>query len=753
MGEAIFRFLFKYPPVAFERGRIALTSGWPAWLLVVLIIAAAAAAGWYLLQQHARLSRRDLIFVWAAQSLTLAILLLLLWRPSLILSSLVPQRNVLAVLLDDSASMSIQENGSSRIGKVKQVLGDGSPLTAELRDKFQVRTYAFSDTAHRLQNTKDLKAAGSGSRIEGAVSEVYGELRHLPLAGVVVVSDGAQNLSANSREVLDEIEARKIPIYTLGVGATDVDRDLQVDEVAVARSALPGTLLTADVTIRQRGYIGQTARLEAREGTRVIASKELHFGPEPVQTVPISFTPTAKGLKEYSFTVIPASPETDMDNNTQARLVEVQDRAARVLYIEGEPRWEYKFLRRAMEKEESLRVVSLLRTSVNKFYRQGIENDQELSDGLPEPKKLFKYDGLIIGSIAASFFSVEQQKSIYDFVSKRGGGALFLGGREALAAGGYQNSAINDLIPVELETAGASASFHFAPAKFQLTSRGWDKLQLSGDDATNKKDWEKLPPLGTYQITGKPKPGAMVLGEAVTEDGARIPMLVSQRFGSGRTVLFATDGSWHWQMQMASTDPSHELFWRQLLHALISETPTPVSVAPEKGLYADEKRVRLTAHVYDEDFEPINAATAVATIQFPDGSTRDLPMQHAVDEDGVFWGETDAAPVGVYRVDLKAENNGKPAGTASAYFQRADGVLEHFSPEQNVQLLTRMAEQTGGRYYPLEKASALPEQLTYSPAGVSVPEIRDLWDMPLWLLLILLLKGGEWVMRKRWKTV
>jgi len=270
---------------------------------------------------------------------------------------------------------------------------------------------------------------------------------------------------------------------------------------------------------------------------------------------------------------------------------------------------------------------------------------------------------------------------------------------------------------------------------------------------TNKKDWEDLPPLGTYQTTGKPKPGAVVLGEGVAEDGGRIPLLVSQRFGRGRALLFATDGSWHWQMQMESTNRSHEIFWRQLLHSLISETPAPVSISADKALYADEKRVRLTAHVYDEDFQPVNAAAAIATIHSPDGSTLEVPLQHSVEQDGVFWGEVNASPVGVYRVELKADNAGKPVGTGSAFFQRADGVLEHFSPEQNVQLLTRMAEQTGGKYYPLEEASALPEQLTYSPAGVSVPEIRDLWDMPVWLLLILLLKGGEWVMRKRWKTV
>ena len=753
MGEAIFRFLFKYPPVAFERGRVAFTSGWPGWVLGILIVAAAALAGWYLLRQHSRLARREKILVWAAQSLTLAILLVMLWRPSLILSSLIPQRNVLAVLVDDSSSMAMAEDGVARVERVREVFGDSSSLPAELREKFQVRTYSFSDTARRLSNAADLTASGTGSRIEGALSEVYGELRHLPLAGMVVVSDGAQNMAAGSRDLMDEIEARKIPIYTLGVGRTELRRDLQVDEVALARSALPGSLLTANVTVRQRGYIGGEARLEAREGQRIVASKQLQFGPEPVQTVPISFTPTSKGIKEYTFTISSPGGEEVLENNRQSRLVEVQDRAARVLYIEGEPRWEYKFLRRALEQEESLRVASLLRTSQNKFYRQGIENEQELADGLPDPQDLFQYEGLIIGSIASSFFNAEQQKSIYEFVSRRGGGVLFLGGREALAAGGYQNSSLADLIPVELQTAGASESFRYTPVKFQLTSRGWDRLQLSSDVDTNKQDWDALPPLGTYQTTGQPKPGAVVLGEGIAEDGGRIPLLVSQRFGRGRSLLFATDGSWHWQMQMESTNRSHEIFWRQLLHALISETPAPVSVSADKALYADEKRVRLTAQVYDEDFQPVNAASAVATVHSPDGSTVEVPLQHSVDQDGIFWGEVNASPVGVYRVDLKAENAGKSIGSSSAYFQRADGILEHFSPEQNVQLLTRMAERTGGRYYPLEDASALPEQLTYSPAGVSVPEIRDLWDMPVWLLLILLLKGGEWVMRKRWKTV
>jgi hypothetical protein len=360
---------------------------------------------------------------------------------------------------------------------------------------------------------------------------------------------------------------------------------------------------------------------------------------------------------------------------------------------------------------------------------------------------------LIIGSIGSAFFNAEQQKSIYDFVSRRGSGVLFMGGREALAAGGYQTSSLADLIPVELELGGGSSSFHYERARFELTQRGWEKLQLSGDAAANQELWEKLPPLGTYQITGEQKPGAVKLAEAVTEDGNRIPMLISQRFGRGRSLLFATDGSWRWRMELESANHSHEIFWRQLLHSLISETPPFVSVTAERAVYADEKRIRLMAHVYDEAFEPVNAANAVATIHFPDGSTQELRMQHSLEEDGVFWGEFSAPPTGIYRVDLNATLSDKPIGSSSAYFQSADGILEHFSPQQNIGLLTRLAEQTGGRYYPLDEASALPEQLTYSPAGVSIPEVRDLWDMPIWLLLILGLKGGEWAMRKRWKTV
>ena len=552
---------------------------------------------------------------------------------------------------------------------------------------------------------------------------------------------------------MEDLKARRIPVYALGVGQPEFDRDVQIDDVTMPRSALPGSVISATATVRQRGYLGEKARLEVRDGKEILKTREIRFGPSPLETVAMNFVPKSKGLREYTVSISPMAGEAVKENNSRSRLVEVQDRTAKILYIEGEPRWEYKFIRRALDDDKNLRLVSLLKSSESKFYRQGIEKAEELGETLPERKEFFRYDGLIVGSIISSFFSPQQQQDIYDFASRRGGGVLFLGGRFALGDGCYQSTSLVDLFPVRLGKPGVESALRRAPARFQLTPRGFEELQLSEDEAVNRKSWEKLPPLGNYQVTGEPKPGAVVLAEAVAQDGKHYPVLASQLFGRGRALLFATDGSWHWRMELNSANRSPETFWRQMLHFLVNETPQAVSVAADKPLYLDEQHVRLQAKVYDENFQPVNGASVMATVFSPDGSSREMPLQLSVEEDGVFHGDWEAPSPGVYRVEVAARTGAKEIGKGSSYFQRADGVLESFSAEQNVPMLTRLAEQTGGKYYPIEKADSLPEQLTYSPAGISAPEVLDLWDMPAWLFLLLILKGTEWVLRKKWRSI
>ncbi len=202
------------------------------------------------------------------------------------------------------------------------------------------------------------------------------------------------------------------------------------------------------------------------------------------------------------------------------RLVNVSGERRRILYVEGEPRWEYKFIRRAAEDDTGVQIVSMLRTTENKIYRQGISDPSELADGFPvKAEDLFKYDGIIIGSVEAGYFTPRQQELLREFVDKRGGGLLFLGGRFALADGGWGASSVTELLPTFLPN--GKDTFHRDPATAQLTAAGAESAvtRLLDDPAKNVERWRKLPYMMDYQDAGTPKPGATVL--ARDERGAR----------------------------------------------------------------------------------------------------------------------------------------------------------------------------------------------------------------------------------------
>src|SRR5690606_33001092 len=210
-------------------------------------------------------------------------------------------------------------------------------------------------------------------------------------------------------------------------------------------------------------------------------------------------------------------------NNTQLRPMEVPRERRHVLYIEGEPRWEYKFIRRALDNNPSVRLASLLKTTANKFYRQGVETGEELADGFPtDEETLFGYDALMIGSFEAAALTPEQQRMIADFVSRRGGGLLMLGGRRGLADGGWGSTVLADVLPAKLPVPDTAATFIRFQAKVHLTRDGARSLltRLERDDEANVASWAEMPDVMDFQYLDEPKPGAVTLLEAEVQ-GAR----------------------------------------------------------------------------------------------------------------------------------------------------------------------------------------------------------------------------------------
>ena len=176
---------------------------------------------------------------------------------------------------------------------------------------------------------------------------------------------------------------------------------------------------------------------------------------QPAQPVEAQLITQQAGVRQLKFHIVPVDGEIIANNNARNVVVDVENRRQPILHFEGEPRFEVKFIRRAVAKDDAVRVVSLVRTAENKFYRLGVEHPQELADGFPQrPQDLYAYRGLILGSVEASYFTSAQLQMIADFVARRGGSLLLLGGRRAFATGGYLGTPLAELSPLVLEQIG-----------------------------------------------------------------------------------------------------------------------------------------------------------------------------------------------------------------------------------------------------------------------------------------------------------
>jgi uncharacterized membrane protein/DNA-binding transcriptional MerR regulator len=762
----MFEFLFKYPHSVFSRGSFVLLGGWPKWLLVAAILAAAAGLG-LLIRQRAKGSVRVAgarpAAVWILQTLLASLLLLMLWHPALSVATLRPQQNIVAIVVDDSSSMAIDDAGGTRRAAAVHVLDSG--LISSLQQRFQVRLYKLSDQLERIQRLDQLNSTGRSTHIGESLKQVLADASSLPIGAVVLLSDGADNSGGIDLETVSEIRRQRIPIHTIGFGKEKMDHDLEITDVQMPPRALPDSRLSAQVSFHQRGYTGSRAKVTLRDGAKLLASREITLkneGSEQIES--ILFNAGNAGVKtiETSFEILPG--ELNAKNNKVTRLVNVDQRVAKILYMEGEPRWEFKFLKRAVEDDRNVHVITILRSTQNKIYVQDEHGDApQTKDGFPtRAEDLFAFDGVIIGSSEAAYFSASQQQIMHDFVDRRGGGILFLGGRDSLADGGYARSLLNDLLPVVLpdrkntfvrvvtEPSGTLRNV----ASVNLTAAGRDSLitRLDEDPDRNAERWKKLPYLMNFQIPGQPKPGAVVLVEG-NVDGHPFPLLITQNFGRGRSAVFATAGSWRWQMLLPVPDKSHEMFYTQLLRWLVNDTPRRVVGSTPRQVLPDEANVKLRAEVRDKTFLPAGDAIVQAHILGPEGLAESVEMRPEPLEQGVFSAEYTAPKQGSYLVEMSARRGTDELGRDTLTFRREDGVAENFRVEQNRDLLEKLSSETGGRYYKPEDARRLGNDISYSEAGITVRETRDLWDMPAIFLLLLLLRSGEWLLRRKWGVI
>jgi len=758
------RFLFGHEQAVFTNGRFGFDVRPSALLLLLIILLVAAFIYFIYLRPRVRLSKRTTATLIGLRVTLLTLMVVLLLRPVVVVSSVIPRSSYVAMVIDDSVSMKLRDvpGGATRLDTVKQALFNNTPgqesFLNRLDRKFKTSLYGFAGGLARLKDGNDLFGEGRTSDLAGALDETIKRSSGMPLSAVVLATDGASNVPRDLAAVLRELRARDIPVFTVGVGNTARPMDAELTRVNMPRRVLVGSRLNIETIVGLSGYGATKVLLNVREDGRAVKTEEVNLRGNDTQAVNLEITPATPGIHRYTVEVTPLDGELTVENNKQDSLVEVIEGPLRILHVEGEPRWELGKIRESIQpNEKNVTLVSLQRTGENKFYRQGVGAQTELATGFPKTEEeLFSYHGLIIGSVEAGFFTADELRSIEAFVARRGGGLLAIGGRLAFDGGKYKGTTIDDLLPVSLTGESVDDANSFAPVyKPVLTGAGQAHpiTRLNEDRGANQKAWNDMPPISVSEVLTNIKPGASVLLEARRVQGSGTlvaPLLIQQRYGRGQTLALTAADTWRWRMKMDSKNNAHETFWRQMLRYLVSGTPQQVEIGTEKEVYALDDTISIVADIRDKKFNPVGDARATARVTKPSGVVVDVPLKFTtLNSVNTYAGEFKADELGQHRIELIGNSASLGQLSARSNMLVSDLNREYYSAAQNSDLLKRIAAETGGKYYTTGEAQSLLDDLIYRQSPYSERVTKDLWDMPINFMLIIGLLSAEWFLRKR----
>ena len=759
--SSFFEFLIGHQPAQWVDGRFSFGTPIQAFVLIGGL-AALVGIVWILYRKTTVTANTRLkVTLIALRSFLLTALVLCLLQPMLITSTPVPRQTDVAVIVDNSRSMTIQDmaDGRSRGDVAVDLLYGENRLMDRLGDDFQLHVFGINAGSQPFSGPQDLTFTAARTSLAAGLKEITLALKGLPLSGLILISDGGDNSSQDPIRAAQILAALEIPVFTIGLGQTAALKDREITQVTTARTVMEASIFDVNVTVRSRGYVQQDFDIIIEDGDRIVASERVQAGKNQApQRHTLELTAEDEGPQVYVVRIPEEEDETNLNNNRRAVLVNNEDKTSDVLYIEGHPRHEYKFIQRAVSGDKSLRLVTYLKTGPQKFLRQGIKSPRELANGFPEKKEeLYKYAAVVLGDISKNFFSADQLAMIREFVSERGGGFLMLGGSSALEDSFFVTP-ISDILPVALpDRARLSSEFRddVGSEKFslKLTPEGEHAtiLRLGLDGDGNRQLWQKMPQLQGINLTGGAKPGATVLAvhPNLRLGNNPLPVIVSQRYGRGRSMVIATASTWRWQMLLPHEDLSHERFWRQVLRWLAVPAPSPVEINLDRESYGPGELVNVRVRVSDSEYAPINDATVWLKLTDPASAIQDIQLEGVIDDEGIYRGVFKVHQSGIHHIEATATSPSGEVQEASTHFLVAEPVAEFVDAGLDADLLKAMADVSGGKFYTASNADQLVTDLKGLQKIVPVAVEQEIWDMPIVLILLVGLFTLEWLMRRR----
>ena len=737
---------------------------------------------------------------------TVALLLLadILLEPMLGYDRTLAEKPTLAILLDDTQSMSIRDKrltpadqlaAARPLGKAKYgrsapsgSLGDqGNPARSELlaaawkngdldlqnqlARRYNLRVYRFTNETAELATSRPdgpfridaalakLAFASPVTDIGQAVRRAVADLRTGATAGIVMMTDGQTNRGDGLPDVAKLAASANMPVFPVGLGVRET-KDLQMAAFLCEDVVFINDEVQVVGLLRQRGYTDETVAVELLRENEVIASTHVRLADTEHgdQQFQLKFKPTVKGEANYRLRVENRPDELIADNNWKDKRIKVIDEAIKLLVVEESPRWDFRCLHASMLRDKRVKLSVWVREA------DGVELS---AAGMPEylakfPDKredLFKYDVIILGDVPASAFSKEQLKLLEEFVSANGGGLCFAAGPRYNPAS-YKNTNLEPLVPVvfavQPEPSAEMELFNplVQPFHLEITREGLASAvcSLAETDGANASVWRRLPPFYWYFPATRLRPGATALAwhaEQRSREG-RVPMIAHQYYGKGATFYVGLDSTWRWQDRVGPKK-YFDRFWGQVVNFLsmahLLGGSKRVQITLDSKTYSVGEQVHVSARVLDKTYQPLGADVSEVTARIGpnDQETVDVPLQRVPTQPGMFTGQYQApATLGDYAVAIKGEES-----EGKAAFRVQMPQLEFDKPALAEDELRQLADATRGKYFDLADLDGLPDAINAARPLRTVPGQTPLWDTWTMLVAAVVLLGAEWLIRKR----
>ena len=777
----------------------SLTIGWshgPVIALTLIILAVIFSV--YLYRSERQLPKSRRIIMTVCQGLALLVLIIIFMGPfAKITKSNSYKRNML-VLIDTSSSMATKdqrnansiEEAARALGVIKSTdpfdpgeaneiqkeIGNPSRIKlatatlektnviSDLKDKFNVNIFTFDSQLKPIKQDEkvgeaeetetqsislDLNAQGESTEIGSAINEAVGKFAGREVAGVMVLSDFISIKGKDPVESARSLSTQGIPIYTVSLGLPSPP-DIHVRKIIGPDVVFKGDRVPLRVQIESKGYNERTVNITLKIDGNEQPSQQVKLK-DGIQFAELIFVPEQEsGTVELEVSAAAFNDETTDKNNSASHSVRILDEKIKVLYVEGIPRWEFRYLRWVLLRDPRLDVRFLM-----------TQGDPALAGSspshigaLPQNKEeLFKYDLIILGDVPAGYFNTEQLELIDELVKERGASLMMLAGPVA-APTSYKDTAIADILPIKI----GAGSWNPVPNGTYpvVTSAGRlsQSTSLSLSDDTTDRIWQKVNRMHQLPPVDGAKAGATVL---LTHSGSpdgfdQYPLVAWQRYGTGKSLFVGTEDLWRMRLEVG--DRYHARFWGQTIQFLtlsrLLGQNKQITIETDRASFSEGDTVQIYANVLTESFEPVTDIEEYTVLIEPKGSpdsSSEIQLSPVPGTDGLFSGAHVAGKDGAYV--LKAEPSDESRAN-SPEFEVATINPEDRETGARPDIAKEIAEISGGKELNQIAISGFKDNFnSEKPRDNEVQIIEELWDKEILFILVLLFAGTEWFFRRR----